>query len=101
MAFVRDVSDSMWGGRAMLASAVTQAAINLAEAHKMRFGYCEFALVPKLYRQTGGDGRADEKDYFAIDGIVDRGSSGGGSGGGEAESTGFWVFVTTGDSMSS
>ena len=64
----------MWGGRAMLASAVTQAAINLAETHRMRFGYCEFASTAKLYRQKGGGG-ADEKDYFVIDTTAQGGSA--------------------------
>ena len=51
VAFLRDVSDSMWGGRAVLASAVTQAAINLARKRKMRFGYAEFSSAPELYMQ--------------------------------------------------
>ena len=41
----------MWGPRAALASATTQAAINLARQRGMRFGYCEFAGMPRFYHQ--------------------------------------------------
>ena len=51
LALARDISDSMWGPRAALASATTQAAINLARQRGMRFGYCEFAGQPRFYHQ--------------------------------------------------
>ena len=51
VALARDMSDSMWGPRAALASATALAAINLAKSRHMRFGYCEFAGEPTLYRQ--------------------------------------------------
>lgn len=55
IAVARDISDSMWGPRAALASATTQAAINLARQRGMRFGYCEFAGFPKFYNQRSPD----------------------------------------------
>ncbi|CAB9513240.1 ATPase RavA [Seminavis robusta] len=55
IALARDISDSMWGPKAALASATTQAAINLARQRGMRFGYCEFAGTPKLYYQRPPD----------------------------------------------
>lgn len=67
VAFLRDVSDSMWGGRAYLASAVSKAAINLAKRRHMRFGYAEFASSPNLYLQ-GADQSSSQffgRDYEA------------------------------------
>jgi hypothetical protein len=63
LALARDISDSMWGPRAALASATTQAAIRLAQQRGMRFGYCEFAGTPKFYHQRDSV-RSDDHDSF-------------------------------------
>ena len=60
IALARDISDSMWGPRAALASATAQAAINLARQRGMRFGYCEFASEPKFYHQQPLDQVLDQ-----------------------------------------